>query len=211
MLVGAAALVPGIGEAPSRHASDGPSASAPAAPAGRSASDPRIPVREPAALARRASRVPFGIRVVEYAERLVGVRYLYGGSSPSYGFDCSGFVRYVYAHFGISLAHSSYAQFASGRSVGRGALEPGDLVFFDDLGHVGIYIGNGRFIHAPHTGTRVRIETLAGWYSSRFNGARRIDDVRPGKVPTAVGRRKAPLPGSATPLAPDPHRRQRHP
>jgi cell wall-associated NlpC family hydrolase len=123
------------------------------------------------------------MRVVKYAERLLGVRYLYGGGSPSYGFDCSGFVRYVYAHFGIALAHSSYAQFASGRSVGRGQLEPGDLVFFDDLGHVGIYIGRGRFIHAPHTGTSVRIEVLAGWYSSRFDGARRIDDLRTGNVP----------------------------
>ena len=93
---------------------------------------------------------------------------------PRSGFDCSGFVRYVYAHFGVSLAHSSYAQFGLGRRVGRGSLRPGDLVFFDGLGHVGIYIGNGRFIHAPHTGTRVRIETLAGWYSSRFDGARRL-------------------------------------
>ena len=85
-----------------------------------------------------------------------------------------GFVRYVYGHFGISLAHSSYGQFDLGRRVGRWALRPGDLVFFDGLGHVGMYIGNGRFIHAPHTGTRVRIETLAGWYGARFVGGRRL-------------------------------------
>jgi cell wall-associated NlpC family hydrolase len=120
------------------------------------------------------SHLAFGTRVVDYARRFRGVRYVYGGSSPRTGFDCSGFVRYVYAHFGLSLAHSSYAQFDRGRRVSRASLRPGDLVFFDGLGHVGIYVGNGRFIHAPHTGTRVRIETLAGWYSSRFVGARRL-------------------------------------
>jgi cell wall-associated NlpC family hydrolase len=120
------------------------------------------------------SHLAFGMRVVDYAKRFRGVRYSYGGSSPGSGFDCSGFVRFVYGHFGVPLAHSSYAQFGLGRRVRRSSLRPGDLVFFDGLGHVGIYIGNGRFIHAPHTGTRVRIETLAGWYSSRFDGARRL-------------------------------------
>jgi cell wall-associated NlpC family hydrolase len=61
-----------------------------------------------------------------------------------------------------------------GRRIGRRSLRPGDLVFFDGLGHVGMYVGSGHFIHAPHTGTRVRVETLAGWYSSRFVGARRL-------------------------------------
>jgi cell wall-associated NlpC family hydrolase len=120
------------------------------------------------------SHLAFGVRVVDYAKRFRGVRYVYGGSSPRSGFDCSGFVRYVYAHFGVALAHSSYAQFDLGRHVSRSALRPGDLVFFDGLGHVGIYIGNGRFIHAPHTGTRVRVQTLAGWYNARFSGARRL-------------------------------------
>jgi cell wall-associated NlpC family hydrolase len=120
------------------------------------------------------SHLAFGTRVVDYAKRFRGVRYVWGGSSPRSGFDCSGFVRFVYAHFGVSLAHSSYAQFGLGHRVGRASLRPGDLVFFDGLGHVGIYIGNGRFIHAPHTGTRVRIQSLGGWYSSRFDGARRL-------------------------------------
>jgi cell wall-associated NlpC family hydrolase len=120
------------------------------------------------------SHVAFGLRVVDYAKRFRGIRYVYGGSSPRSGFDCSGFVRFVYAHFGLSLAHSSYAQFDRGRRVSRSALRPGDLVFFDGLGHVGIYVGSGRFIHAPHTGTRVEIQTLGGWYSSRFVGARRL-------------------------------------
>ena len=121
-----------------------------------------------------AAGTAFGLRVVRYAKRFLGVRYVYGGTSPRVGFDCSGFVRFVYAHFGRSLPHSSYAQFGDGRRVARGSLRPGDLVFFDSVGHVGIYVGNGRFIHAPHTGTRVTIEPLAGWYSSRFSGARRL-------------------------------------
>ena len=115
-----------------------------------------------------------GARVVSYAQHLIGVPYRYGGTSPRTGFDCSGFVRYVYAHFGISLSHSSFADYWRGTSVGRWAMKPGDLVFFDGRGHVGIYIGHNRFIHAPHTGTVVRISTMDGWYSSRFDGARRI-------------------------------------
>jgi cell wall-associated NlpC family hydrolase len=121
---------------------------------------------------REAPRL--GNRVVSFARHLVGVRYVWGGSSPRSGFDCSGFVRYVYGHFGISLAHSSFSDFWRGRHVGRWAMKPGDLVFFDGAGHVGIYVGHGRFIHAPHTGTVVRIEAMAGWYSSRFDGARRL-------------------------------------
>jgi cell wall-associated NlpC family hydrolase len=131
------------------------------------------PTRTTQAHARHAT-LSFGMRVVDYAKRFRGIRYSYGGTTPRSGFDCSGFVRYVFAHFGVSLAHSSYAQAGDGRRVSRSSLRPGDLVFFDGLGHVGIYIGNGRFIHAPHTGTRVRIEQLAGWYSSRFDVARRL-------------------------------------
>ena len=166
----------------SSRAEDG-TASAPAEPTTPTDTNPVIPplrvvLAKTAKKKKRArtiqSHLAFGTRVVDYARRFRGVRYVYGGSSPRTGFDCSGFVRYVYAHFGLTLAHSSYAQFDRGRRVSRGSLRPGDLVFFDGLGHVGIYIGNGRFIHAPHAGTRVRIETLAGWYGSRFVGARRL-------------------------------------
>lgn len=135
-------------------------------------------VRLPASLKRHSIRTlhaaPLGARVARYARRLLGVPYVYGGSSPRYGFDCSGLVRYVYGKFGVSLAHSSYALFDRGRRVGRWAMKPGDLVFFDGEGHVGIYLGHNRFIHAPHTGTVVSISTMAGWYSARFDGARRI-------------------------------------
>jgi cell wall-associated NlpC family hydrolase len=112
--------------------------------------------------------------VVTYARHLLGIRYSYGGTSPRSGFDCSGFTRFVFAHFGVALPHYSVAQFNLGRRVARRSLKPGDLVFFDGLGHVGIYIGRGRFIHAPHTGTRVSVEPLRGWYSARFVGARRV-------------------------------------
>jgi cell wall-associated NlpC family hydrolase len=132
------------------------------------------PVAKAPARKLAAAKAAMSQRVVQYAKRFIGVRYVYGGSSPRSGFDCSGFVRYVYAHFGVSLPHSSYAQFGDGRRVARGSLRPGDLVFFDGVGHVGLYVGNGRFIHAPHTGTRVQITSLAGWYSSRFSGARRL-------------------------------------
>jgi len=123
---------------------------------------------------KTAHAATVGLRAVRFARHLLGVPYSYGGSSPSSGFDCSGFVRFVYAHFGVELPHSSYADFGVGRRVARSALRPGDLVFFDGRGHVGMYVGNGRFIHAPHTGTRVEIDSLSGWYAGRFDGARRV-------------------------------------
>ncbi len=134
----------------------------------------RRPGRKLAGIRRTNHGLAFGLQVVRFAKHLLGVPYEYGGDSPRAGFDCSGFVRYVYGHFGISLAHSSFADFVSGRTIGRRQLQPGDLVFFDDAGHVGIYLGHARFIHAPHSGTVVSISTMGGWYGSRFTGARRI-------------------------------------
>ena len=113
-------------------------------------------------------------RIVRFARHYVGTRYTWGGTSPRSGFDCSGFTRFVYAHFGISLPHYTGSQFSRGRRVSRGGLRPGDLVFFDGVDHVGIYVGGGRFIHAPHTGTHVQVASLGGWYSTRFDGARRL-------------------------------------
>ena len=111
--------------------------------------------------------------VVGIAMHYLGTPYVWGGASPS-GFDCSGFVMYVYAQIGVSLPHSSYAQYGYGSPVSRGDLQPGDLVFFDGLGHVGIYIGGGSFIHSPHTGDVVKISSMTGWYASTFVGARRL-------------------------------------
>ena len=111
--------------------------------------------------------------VVSIAMHYLGTPYVWGGASPS-GFDCSGLVMYVFAQIGVSLPHSSYAQYGMGSPVSRDQLQPGDLVFFDGLGHVGIYVGGGSFIHAPHTGDVVRISSLSGWYASTYVGARRI-------------------------------------
>jgi cell wall-associated NlpC family hydrolase len=120
-----------------------------------------------------AAPPPTHSSVVSIAEQYLGVPYRWGGASPS-GFDCSGLVMYVFAQVGVSLPHSSYAQYGMGSPVSRDQLQPGDLVFFDGLGHVGIYVGGGQFIHAPHTGDVVRISSLSGWYSSSYVGARRI-------------------------------------
>ena len=118
--------------------------------------------------------LPLGTRAVKYARHLLGIPYRYGGNTPASGFDCSGFVRYVYEHVGVSLPRDSYAQFDTGHRIARDALKPGDLVFFNGAGHVGIYVGKDEFIHAPHTGTVVQISSLDGWYARGFDGARRI-------------------------------------
>ena len=111
--------------------------------------------------------------VVGVAMRYLGVPYVWGGSSPR-GFDCSGLVMYAFAQIGISVPHSSYSQFNMGTPVSMGQLQPGDLVFFSGASHVGIYIGGGQFIHAPHTGDVVKISSMTGYYSSAFIGGRRI-------------------------------------
>jgi cell wall-associated NlpC family hydrolase len=114
--------------------------------------------------------------VVGIAMQYLGTPYVWGGASPS-GFDCSGLVMYVFAQVGVSLPHYTVGQYnyPNAVSVPRNELQPGDLVFFAGLGHVGIYVGNGQFIHAPHTGDVVRIDSLSGsWYSSEYDGAKRI-------------------------------------
>ena len=111
--------------------------------------------------------------VVGIAMRYLGTPYVWGGASPA-GFDCSGFTMYVYAQVGVSLPHNAAAQYGYGTPVSRSALQPGDLVFFDGLGHVGLYVGGGNFIHAPHTGDVVKISSMTGWYASTYVGARRL-------------------------------------
>jgi len=111
--------------------------------------------------------------VVGIAMQYLGTPYVYGGASPG-GFDCSGLVMYVFNQIGVSLPHNAAAQYGYGMPVSRDQLQAGDLVFFNGLGHVGIYIGGGQFIHAPHTGDVVKISSLTGWYSSTYVGARRL-------------------------------------
>jgi cell wall-associated NlpC family hydrolase len=112
--------------------------------------------------------------VVGVAMQYLGTPYVWGGSSPG-GFDCSGFVMYVYSQIGVYLPHHAADQYNYGTPVSRDELEPGDLVFFDGLGHVGIYIGGGQFVHSPHTGDVVKISSLDdSWYAATYVGARRL-------------------------------------
>jgi cell wall-associated NlpC family hydrolase len=112
-----------------------------------------------------------GRRIVQIANHMLGTPYRYGGASPAGGFDCSGLVQYVFGRVGLRLPHYTVSQYELGRPV-RGRLLPGDLVFFNALGHVGIYAGGGKMIEAPRTGLRVRRIPLA-WHGG-FAGARRI-------------------------------------
>jgi peptidoglycan hydrolase-like protein with peptidoglycan-binding domain len=126
---------------------------------------------------KESSKVPTsrGARVAALAQRYLGIPYRWGGESPATGFDCSGFVYYVFSRVGVSLPRVVSAQYRVGKPVARRALRPGDIVFFDGLGHDGIYIGGGRFVHAPHSGDVVKISSLReSWYQSRWVGARRV-------------------------------------
>ena len=122
-----------------------------------------------------------GQEIVEYAKQYLGYPYVYGGAGSS-SFDCSGFTMYIYKNFGYSLSHSARAQSKMGTYVEKENLQPGDLVFFldyetmDDIGHCGIYIGDGNFIHASSgTGYCVKISTLlSGSYDRRYATARRL-------------------------------------
>jgi cell wall-associated NlpC family hydrolase len=115
-----------------------------------------------------------GAQVVAIAMRYLGAPYVWGGMSPS-GFDCSGLTSYVFAQIGVSLPHHAATQYGYGVPVGKEELQPGDLVFFRGLGHMGMYVGGGSFIHAPHTGDVVKITSLySDYYVRNWVGARRV-------------------------------------
>lgn len=114
-------------------------------------------------------------QVISIAMQYLGIPYVWGGASPSQGFDCSGLTTYVFAQIGVSLPHHAASQFNYGTPVSRDDLQPADLVFFNGLGHMGMYIGGGQFIHAPHTGDVVKISSIHdSWYASTWVGARRV-------------------------------------
>ncbi|MBQ7035899.1 MAG: C40 family peptidase [Clostridia bacterium] len=114
---------------------------------------------EPEAPAAEESAPTAGENILAYAKNFLGVPYRYGGSSPS-GFDCSGFVKFVYGYFGVNLPRTSYSQMQSGYAVSTDALQPGDLLFFRGGGHVGIYAGDNMYIHAPQTGRTVSVDPI---------------------------------------------------
>ena len=132
-----------------------------------------------------------GAQAVAIAKRYLGIPYVYAGASPKKGFDCSGLTMYVYAKLGITLTHYSGTQFHEGYRILKSQLKPGDLVFFYGKKvpeHEGIYIGNGQFIHAPHTGDVVKISPMAGHYSKVYSGAVRPYGLGPPIVFPIVGK-----------------------
>lgn len=143
--------------------------------------------------AATASKVWSGAQdVAIYALGLIGVDYRYGGNSPESGLDCSGLVRYVFQEVtGVTLPRTSKEMSGLGAKVAAGDLKPGDLVFFNtrrfQFSHVGIYLGDNRFIHAPTTGSEVEIARLSeSYWQKHFNGARRLVGVLPGLVPDVI-------------------------
>ena len=152
------------------------SLTAAAAPAGDS-------LEAPQAHEGIAARAGEGMqRLLDSALGLVGIRYRRGGTDAESGFDCSGFVGYVFLEqLGLRLPRTSKELSKEGEKVPRADLQPGDLVFFNTMrrafSHVGIYLGNGQFVHAPRTGASVRVEDMdEGYWRKRYNGARRVSN-----------------------------------
>ena len=159
-------------------AASSPSPTPPASPAPPAAPAPSTPVPAPPPapappLVNPSPAPSTHADAASIAARYLGVPYVWGGASPA-GFDCSGLVSYVYGQLGLSLPHYTVAQWNATTSISTADLSPGDLVFFDGLSHVGIYVGDGRFIHAPHTGTVVQISSLSGYWVAHLDGARRV-------------------------------------
>lgn len=120
-----------------------------------------------------------GSKLAQAALNYVGVRYRFGGTTPRQGFDCSGLIYYAASKYmGVELPRTSASMAKVGTSVARDNLQPGDLVFFNTRGfrnsHVGIYLGNNEFLHAPRSGKAIQVEKIAGYWDKRYNGARRL-------------------------------------
>ena len=135
---------------------------------------PRIVEAKSSRHVMKRRKPTLGERAARIALRAVGVPYSWGGASMS-GFDCSGLVYWAYSRLGIELPHSSYALYDVGRRVARSRMRAGDVLFFSGLGHVGLYLGRGRMVHAPQSGRTVEVVTLRrSHYGDRLVGARRV-------------------------------------
>jgi cell wall-associated NlpC family hydrolase len=141
---------------------------------------------EPPTSSLRPVGTPPATQMLLYALSMIGVKYKFGGSSKESGFDCSGFVQHVFeVAAAIDLPHNAGAMSKFGSKVVQSTLAPGDLLFFNTLGrqfsHVGIYLGDGRFVHAPSRQKSVEIDDMNdGYWKRRFNGARRLLESAPG-------------------------------
>lgn len=143
---------------------------------------------QPQPLSTRSKLQQFTDRASELAVSamgMIGIHYKYGGNNPENGLDCSGLVRYVFKDaWGVNVPRTAAELSRSGEKIDKQDLQPGDLVFYNTLrrsfSHVGIYLGDNKFIHAPSAGGKVRIESMdLAYWKSRFNGARRINDPEP--------------------------------
>lgn len=149
-----------------------------AAPAAKAEEEPPVVLQESQTLLQRASSSVE--ETLNGALDLIGIRYRRGGSTPEAGFDCSGLVGHVFREgLGLYLPRTARELSHSGEPIAKTELQPGDLVFFNTMrrafSHVGIYLGDNLFVHAPRTGGRVRVEDMTGRYwDKRFNGARRL-------------------------------------
>jgi cell wall-associated NlpC family hydrolase len=155
-------------------------------------------------LAAAADRMVEGTREIGlFALSLVGIDYRYGGETPDRGLDCSGLIRYVFQQVtGVTLPRTAKELSRMGKDIRTAELEPGDLVFFNTrrfaFSHVGIYLGNDRFIHAPSRGGEVGVASLDNAYwQKRYNGARRLVGVLPALMPSLIARAEASTPVEA--------------
>jgi len=164
-----------------------------------------------AATVKDAARSALGTAqaLTSFAFDLIGIRYKWGGNTPSTGLDCSGLVRYVFQQVtGVTLPRTAKDMSRLGEQVAIADLKPGDLVFFNTrrfaFSHVGIYLGANRFVHAPRTGREVEVAALdSSFWQKRFNGARRMVGALPDLMPALVGEAVAgPLDPLPQPLAP---------
>lgn len=153
------------------------------------ASDITVFEPQPQPLSTRSKLQQFTDRASDLAVSamgMIGIHYKYGGNNPENGLDCSGLVRYVFKDaWGVNVPRTAAELSRSGEKIDKQDLKPGDLVFYNTLrrsfSHVGIYLGDNKFIHAPSSGGKVRIESMdLAYWKSRFNGARRINDPEPG-------------------------------